>query len=617
MNPTEQQRKWSEYRRKSTESDDRQAASLESQDRELAELADREKIFVPKEYNFAESHSAKDAGQRPVFNKLLNLVDHGKINSLLVWSPNRLSRNSIDAAQIIDRMDKGLLLEVKTPSQTFRNTPQDKFMLMLFCSQGKLENDNKGIDVIRGLKTKAIGGERPGPAPLGYMNISDAKGRKSIVPDPERFPIIRKMWDLFLTGEHSIAEIVHIANGKLGLRTPKRKNGSGRKKITKSLAYYIFTRTFYYGEFEFPVNSGNIYPGNHTPMITREEFERVQVLLGRKGRPRPKTHEFTYRGPIRCGECGGSVTAEEKHQCVCTNCKYKFSFAHRTTCPKCGTDMGKMKNPKIRNYVHYHCTKKTNPNCSQGCINEKDLEHQLKKELAELEITQGFTDWALRVLKRQNINESADREVIIKAQRKDYDAVVEKIDNLIDMRAGKEIDEEEYRRKKATLLAEKSRLFGLLGNTDKRIEKWLEVAGRGFDFAETARARFEADTSEDLHVRKEIFATLGSNYLLRDKKLFIEADNLLFAIKKVKETLPTPVVSLEPTQNGSTAKQLEPSYILSPNNLRGLESDQDFRFQRATCYLYTTPQFLHTALIHPAILRFKDELALTLTRKRP
>ncbi|MEI7463148.1 MAG: recombinase family protein, partial [Candidatus Taylorbacteria bacterium] len=169
----------------------------------------------------------------------------------------------------------------KTPSQTFHNTPQDKFMLLLVCGQAQMENDNKSIDVIRGLKTKALGGERSGPAPLGYMNVCDVKGHKSIVPDPERFPIVRKMWDLILTGEKSVAEIMRIANDDLGLRTPKRKNGSGVKKITKSLAYYIFTRTFYYGEFEFPTGSGNIYPGNHTPMITREEFDIQADLLKR------------------------------------------------------------------------------------------------------------------------------------------------------------------------------------------------------------------------------------------------------------------------------------------------------------------------------------------------
>jgi DNA invertase Pin-like site-specific DNA recombinase len=567
MSKTKTQFKWGKYRRKSSEADDRQVASLDSQDRELVEKAEREGIIVPDQYNLSESHSAKRPG-RPVFGQLLDLVERGKINALLVWSLNRISRNAVDTGYIIDLMDRGLLLEIRTPGQVFTNTPNDKFQLALYCSIAKQENDSKGVDVVRGLKEKAIGGGRSGPAPLGYINVCDEKGKKSIVPDPERFPIIRKMWTLMLTGNYSVSKIMEVINDDIGLRTPIRKNGSGNKKITKGLAYYILNRPFYYGEFEFPLGSGNHYKGNHVPMITREEFDRVQVLLGRKGRPRPKTRTFTSRGPIHCGECGGSVTAEVKHHCVCTNCKHKFSYIQKTECPKCHTDMENMKNPVTRSYVLYHCTKRVNKDCSQGSINEDELERQLVTELTRLEVSPRFKDWALGVMKRQNSNESADREAIIKSQRKEYDNVVEKIDNLIDMRADKEIDKDEYRRKKAILLAEKARINGLLGETDKRIENWLEVAERGFDFAETARERFNADTSEDLQVRKEVFATLGSNYTLKDKKISIQADDLLFAIKKVKEATASVISPFEPTQKGSIAMQMEPSYVLSTNELR-------------------------------------------------
>ena len=583
MEKTTQQLKWAKYRRKSSEDDDRQAASLDSQDRELAEKAKYEGIDVLEKYNLAESHSAKRPG-RPVFGELIALIEHGKVNALLVWHLNRISRNAIDTGIIIDLMDRGLLLEIRTPQYAFRNTPDNKFQLGLFCGIAKQENDSKGVDVVRGLKNKAIGGGRSGPAPLGYKNVTDERGLRTIVPDPERFPIIKKMWGLMLSGNHSVAKIMTMVNDDMGLRTPKRKNGSGAKKITKSLMYYILIRPFYYGEFEFPVGSGNHYKGTHVPMITREEYDRVQVLLGRKGRPRPQTRSFTYRGPIRCGECGGFVTAEEKHHCVCSNCKYKFSCAHTTACPQCKTDIGNMKNPVTRDYVFYHCTKRTHPNCTQGSINQDDLECQLKKELAQLEITPQFKDWALGVLKRQNAHESADREVIMKGQRKDYDAIVEKIDNLLDMRTGKEIDEDEYRRKKTTLLAEKARVYSLLGETDKRIENWIEVAERGFSFAETARERFNADTSEDLHVRKEIFATLGSNYTLMDKKLSIKADNLLFAIKRVKEESRVGIKAFEPTRKGSIATEIKPSYVLSPTLLPDLDSNQGEWIQSPLSY---------------------------------
>ncbi len=583
MEEIKQQLKWSTYRRKSSEADDRQVASLDSQERELVEKAKHEGIDVPEKYNLSESHSAKRPG-RPVFGELLALIEHGRINALLVWSLNRISRNAVDTGLIIDLMDRGLLIEIRTPGQVFLNTPNDKFQLALYCGIAKQENDSKGVDVKRGLKEKAINGGKSGAATMGYKNYTDPNGSKSVIPDPDRFPIVRKMWDHMLTGQYSVADIVDLANDQWGFRSPIRKSGKGGKKITKSLVYYIFTRSFYYGEFEFPMGSKKIYQGNHKTMVTREEFNRVQVLLGRKGRPRPKTRTFTYRGPIRCGECGGSVTAEEKHHCVCSKCKHKFSYTHTTTCPKCNTDMADMKNPVTRDYVLYHCAKRTSPECTQRCINENELEKQITQELAKIEITPGFEGWALDALKRQNKDESAGRETILKAHRKGYDAVVVKLDNLIDMRAGKELDEEEYLRKKTTFLAEKARLNDLLENVDARINNWIEVAERGFSFAKTARARFEDDKSEDLHVRKEMFATLGSNYILKDKIISIEADNLLFAIRNVKESYEGSGATFEPAENGSVKSDYVALTYANPMLLPDKDSNLDKGLQRPLSY---------------------------------
>ena len=73
-------------------------------------------------------------------------------------------------------MDRGKLIEVRTPGQIFRNNPNDKFLLNLFCSQAKLENDNKGVDVKRGLQAKVKSGWFPGAAPVGYKNTPDREG---------------------------------------------------------------------------------------------------------------------------------------------------------------------------------------------------------------------------------------------------------------------------------------------------------------------------------------------------------------------------------------------------------------------------------------------------------
>ncbi|MCD8484760.1 recombinase family protein [Candidatus Woesebacteria bacterium] len=157
------------YARKSSESDERQTMSIDSQIKEMHELAQREKLNIVEVRQ--ESHSAKKSGNRPVFVQLLSDIDKGLFTGILTWAPDRLSRNAGDLGSLVDLMDQGKLHEIKTYSQSFGNNPNEKFLLMILCSQAKLENDNRGINVKRGLKAKCQMGIRPGTAPLGYLNV--------------------------------------------------------------------------------------------------------------------------------------------------------------------------------------------------------------------------------------------------------------------------------------------------------------------------------------------------------------------------------------------------------------------------------------------------------------
>jgi DNA invertase Pin-like site-specific DNA recombinase len=140
------------YARKSSEAEERQALSIDSQIKEMLIDAQRDNLNIVDIYR--ESHSAKDCGQRPIFNKLLTDIREGKFNGILVWHPDRLSRNAGDLGAIVDLLDQEKLIEIRTYSQRFTNNPNEKFLLMILGSQAKLENDNKSINVKRGLKTK-------------------------------------------------------------------------------------------------------------------------------------------------------------------------------------------------------------------------------------------------------------------------------------------------------------------------------------------------------------------------------------------------------------------------------------------------------------------------------
>jgi len=132
------------YARKSTESEERQVLSIDSQIKEMLQLADREGLEIVAMKR--ESHSAKETGQRPVFNEIVEELASWKYNGILTWAPDRISRNAGDLGKIVDLMDAGKLQEIRTYSQKFTNNPNEKFLLMILGSQAKLENDNRGMN---------------------------------------------------------------------------------------------------------------------------------------------------------------------------------------------------------------------------------------------------------------------------------------------------------------------------------------------------------------------------------------------------------------------------------------------------------------------------------------
>ena len=132
-----------------------------------------------------ESHSAKASGQRPEFNRLIDDIRLQRFDGILAWAPDRLSRNAGDLGTIVDLMDQGVIREIRTNGSRFTNSPSDKFMLMMLCSQAKLENDNKSINIKRGLKAKVEMGYRPNMAPMGYLHDKNAdKGTKRFTSIP-------------------------------------------------------------------------------------------------------------------------------------------------------------------------------------------------------------------------------------------------------------------------------------------------------------------------------------------------------------------------------------------------------------------------------------------------
>jgi len=381
------------YARKSTESDEQQALSIDSQIKEMLEMATEDNMNVTEIRK--ESHSAKDSGQRPVFNQLLIDIRESKFDGILCWAPDRLSRNAGDLGSIVDLMDQGKLTEIRTHGQRFINSPNEKFLLMILCSQAKLENDHKGENVKRGLRAKCEQGWRPCPPPLGYLHDKYAKkGTKRIFLDPRRAPYIKKIFERVAYEQESGRKILRWLNEETDFKT---KLGN---KIALSTIYNILDDTFYYGEFEYPVGSDKWYQGSHDPIISKQLFIKARERLKRDNLQRCEAKEFAFTKLMKCGLCGSSITAQEKFK--------------------------KISDGSINRYVYYGCTRGKNRNCKNPYIREEELTNQLCRiinlvSLDELGIKKQFEEeidryykFSKRILKQNNIDFNQQKEVDIK-----------------------------------------------------------------------------------------------------------------------------------------------------------------------------------------------------------
>lgn len=288
------------YARKSTESDDRQVLSIDSQIHELRQLALRHDVEVAEV--LTESRSAKAPG-RPVFGELVRRIHRGEIGGVLCWKMDRLARNPYDSGLILQAQADGKLERIITSDGIKTADGNDRLMGTFELAIATKFIDDLRANVKRGNRARFEKGWPNYLPPMGYLND---KAAKTIVKDEERFPLVRQMWDALLAGSRP-REIARRASREWGLLTVRRGKLGG-KPMSYSSLYKLFTNAYYAGYIR--LKDGRQYLGAHEPMITMEEFERAQEILGVRSYAGPVRRENPYAGLIRCGHCGCSIVAE-------------------------------------------------------------------------------------------------------------------------------------------------------------------------------------------------------------------------------------------------------------------------------------------------------------------
>ena len=471
------------YARKSTDVEDKQIRSIPDQILELREFAKRENIEILEE--LIEKQSAKIPG-RPVFDSMIERIEKGEACGILAWHPDRLARNSIDGGKIIYLVDTGKIKLLKFPQFWFDPTPQGKFMLTIAFGQSKYYVDSLSENTKRGLRQKALRGEFPSWAPVGYLNVIRDR-RKIIIVDKKKAPIVVKALEMFATGNLRIMDIGSFL-AKNGITTR-----GGKVIPSDQITFQLLTNPFYFGHFRF---KGEVYEGIHTPIITKKLWDQVQKVVKRRSKviTKERIHK-PFMGLFRCGECGYMITAEMK-----------------------------------KGFTYYRCTKKSKViKCTQLFTREEDVDKQLSDNLLTVSLRQ---DWADKMLDKLSLEEkyvAQSCQVFVQSKKDEIKLINDKLQRLLDSYLDQVIDRDSYLIKKSELLSLKKTLEEQIINFQHSQNAWLEPMKQWIvEATNVANIAREDNLEEKKVLALKIF---GSNSTLKDRKVCCEALNPWSALR--------------------------------------------------------------------------------------
>jgi len=306
-----------------------EGTSLESQEQACREYARSHNIKVLKIF-IERGESAKFADR----TQLIELIDFcrqnkGAVEVLLVWKVDRFARNVDDHFNI-----KATLLKygvrVVSVTEPIDSNPEGKLMETILAGFAQFDNDIRATRTIQGMKRKLQEGIFPWKS-FGYKSPikNDEKKNESDLPDQPLFGLLQKTWKEFATGAYTKAEMRRLMES-WGVET---KSG---KPISNQSLDNLFRNKYYAGTLVDPW-SREEYEGRHVPMVSRQDFARVQQIISKRNRsvPRQKERpEFPLRGLVRCQQClryftGGFSRGRSRRYPYynCGKCKPRTSYA--------------------------------------------------------------------------------------------------------------------------------------------------------------------------------------------------------------------------------------------------------------------------------------------------
>jgi site-specific DNA recombinase len=303
------------YARVSSKEQEDTGYSLEAQEKLLRDYANQKDFELVKIYKVTESASGKQV--RKTFHEMMQYVVKNDISLIICEKIDRLTRNLKDAATASDWISEGESRQIHFIKESFVVSKQTKAHECLVWDMkvaiARFYTNNLSEEVKKGQKEKTSQGWLPTKPPLGYKTIGE-KGHKIHVVDEGVAPYIRKMFELYATGDFST-----VALGKKMHELGFRSRAGGR--VVKSKIHKLLSDPFYYGKF---VWKGQEYTGKHEPIISRDLFDQVKAKMTRPSAPYHRKHQLELKGKMFCGSCHKTITWElqKGHRYgACKQCK--------------------------------------------------------------------------------------------------------------------------------------------------------------------------------------------------------------------------------------------------------------------------------------------------------
>ncbi len=335
------------YARKSTTSEDRQASSIEDQVKECME-----KVVTPNSLNvvkiYQESYSAKVADLRDEFNALIKEIESGRIEGVIAWHPDRLSRNMKEAGAIIDLVDRGLIKDLRFATFTFENTPAGKMLLGITFVMAKQYSEHLSESVDRGNRRAVEDAEFIGKFKHGY--VVDEK--RYFRPDPLNFAKIQHMFEMALGGKSQ--KDIRIWINKQEYTVQKLPGGKYVSHVwDKDDVSKMLRDPHYAGVHKWGKNLTNLVDAyNFEPVVSVDEFLQINKIDDLRDAKilainRPKGGNIQadlLRGMVYCGKCKKSLTS----MLVPKRDKETGEVLHARYYYKCETENCVMRNKSAR-----------------------------------------------------------------------------------------------------------------------------------------------------------------------------------------------------------------------------------------------------------------------------